>query len=188
MLADRKLVGSWSGEILVDGKARTDDFRLRTAYVLQDDVHIATLTVEECVYYAVWTRVPTLVTHESRQERVDNLLKMLGIDHVRKSIVGDPMRKGISGGQMKRLSIAVELVTLPDVVFLDEPTSGLDSSIALEVMSAVRDIVGKFFSPFFSFVRFFLSSARCFSVSVPPFSRLLSFFFPPPPLSPAPPL
>jgi ATP-binding cassette subfamily G (WHITE) protein 2 len=145
MLADRKLVGSWSGEILVDGKPRTDDFRLRTAYVLQDDVHIATLTVEECVYYAVWTRVPSLVTHETRQQRVDVLLKMLGIDHVRKSIVGDPMRKGISGGQMKRLSIAVELVTLPDVVFLDEPTSGLDSSIALEVMSAVRDIVGKLF-------------------------------------------
>jgi ABC-type multidrug transport system ATPase subunit len=143
MLADRKLVGSWSGDIYVDGRPRTPDFRLRTAYVLQDDVHIPTLTVEESVYYACWSRCVNIKTREQIQERVDHLLKMMGIDHVRKSIIGDPMRKGISGGQLKRLSIAVELVTLPDVIFLDEPTSGLDSSIALEVMSAVQEITGK---------------------------------------------
>jgi ABC-type multidrug transport system ATPase subunit len=143
MLADRKLNGSWSGDIYVDGRPRTDDFRLRTAYVLQDDVHIPTLTVEETVYYACWTRVASFRTEAQIQERVDSLLKMMGIDHVRKSLVGDPMRKGISGGQLKRLSIAVELVTLPDVIFLDEPTSGLDSSIALEVMSAVKEITGR---------------------------------------------
>jgi ABC-type multidrug transport system ATPase subunit len=143
MIADRKLYGVWSGDIYIDGVPRTDNFRLRTAYVLQDDVHIATLTVKETLYYSAWTRVPALKTHEQIEERVNTLLKMMGIDHVQNSIVGNALTKGISGGQMKRLSIAVELVNLPDVIFLDEPTSGLDSSISLEVMTAVKDIIGK---------------------------------------------
>lgn len=133
----------FAGDVLIDGKLRTDRFRLRTAYVLQDDVHIATLTVEEILYYSVWTRVPEAKTKEQIQARVDQLLHMMGIEHIRNSIVGDSLRKGISGGQMKRLSIAVELCSLPDVIFLDEPTSGLDSSISLEVMSSVRNVTGK---------------------------------------------
>lgn len=133
-LADRKMNGIWAGEILVDGRPRPDSFQLRTAYVLQDDVHIATLTVEEILYFSAWTRVPSAKTKEDRWARVDQLLEMMGLQHVRKSIVGDALHKGISGGQMKRLSIAVELVSLPDVIFLDEPTSGLDSSISLEVL------------------------------------------------------
>jgi ATP-binding cassette subfamily G (WHITE) protein 2 len=124
ILADRKLVGTWSGDILVDGLPRTDSFRDRTAYVLQDDVHISTLTVQEIMYYSAWTRVASLKTDEQINERVDHLLKMMGLDHVKNSIVGDSLRKGISGGQLKRLSIAQELVSLPDILFLDEPTSG----------------------------------------------------------------
>lgn len=141
-MADRKLVGMWSGDIYVNGHPRTDDFRLRTAYVLQDDVLLGTLTVEETLYYSVWTRVRSISTEAQIRERVEVLMKMMGIDHIRNSIVGDAMRKGISGGQLKRLCIAVELVSLPDVIFLDEPTSGLDSSISLEVMSAVKNIIG----------------------------------------------
>lgn len=140
VLADRKLDGMWSGDIIVDGKPRSDDFRLRTAYVLQDDLHIATLTVAEILYYSAWTRMPANTTPIQLHARVDQLLKIMGIDHIRNSIVGDSMRKGISGGQLKRLSIAVELVNLPDVIFLDEPTSGLDSSISLEVMAAVKQL------------------------------------------------
>lgn len=142
ILADRKLIGMWSGDIYINGVPRQDDFRLRTAYVLQDDVLISTLTVAETLYYSAWTRVASIKTEEQLQERVNTLLKMMGLDHVRNSIVGDAMHKGISGGQLKRLCIAVELVSLPDVIFLDEPTSGLDSSISLEVMAAVKNIVG----------------------------------------------
>jgi ABC-type multidrug transport system ATPase subunit/ABC-type multidrug transport system permease subunit len=142
VLADRKLNGMWSGEIYINGHPRMDDFRLRTAYVLQDDVLISTLTVAETLFYSCWSRVRSLTTKEQIQDRVDTLLKMMNITHIRDSIVGDAMRKGISGGQLKRLCIANELVALPDVIFLDEPTSGLDSSIALEVMTAVKNIVG----------------------------------------------
>lgn len=113
---------------------------------MQDDVHIPVLTVEETLYYSCWTRAPSLVTERQRYDRVNLLLKLMGIDHIAKSVVGDAMTKGISGGQLKRLSIAVELVNLPDIIFLDEPTSGLDSSISLEVMTAVKNIVKNYHS------------------------------------------
>jgi len=66
--------------------------------------------------------------------------KMLGIDKILDSRVGGTIIRGISGGQLKRLSIAVEIIHLPSLIFLDEPTTGLDSSIAHEVMSAVRNL------------------------------------------------
>ena len=65
---------------------------------------------------------------------------MLGLDGVLNNRVGGQLTRGISGGQMKRLSIAVEIVSLPELIFLDEPTTGLDSAIAHEVMSAVRNL------------------------------------------------
>lgn len=86
---------------------------------MQDDVHIATLTVEETVRYAAWTRIPDTMSAVEREERVQSLLKMMGIDHVKDSYVGDAMLKGISGGQKKRLSVAVEIVNLPSIIFLD---------------------------------------------------------------------
>jgi ABC-type multidrug transport system ATPase subunit/ABC-type multidrug transport system permease subunit len=140
VLAARKLVGTWSGEVYVDKVPRAKSFGRETAYVLQDDVHIPTLTVEETIRYAARTKLPDGTSKLKLENRVKLLLDMMGLDHVKGSRIGDGMTKGISGGQVKRLSIAVEIVHLPRLIFLDEPTSGLDSSIALEVMSTVRNI------------------------------------------------
>jgi ABC-type multidrug transport system ATPase subunit len=140
LIAARKEVGAWGGDILINQRPRSLFFNRDSAYVLQDDVHIATLTVEETIKYAAWTRMPEGTSASSRDARVRFLLDMLGISHVKDSLVGDPMHKGISGGQLKRLSIGVEIVHLPNLIFLDEPTSGLDSAIALEVMGAVRKL------------------------------------------------
>lgn len=143
MLANRKLVGWWSGEIFINKAERSKYFNRDSAYVLQDDVHIATLTVEETIFNAAWTRLPEGTSKADMQQRVDMLLELMGMNHIRESLVGDGMHKGISGGQLKRLSIAVEIVALPDLIFLDEPTSGLDSAIALEVMSTVRKMANQ---------------------------------------------
>jgi len=143
LIAKRKLTGTWSGEIYINDSPRSSLFSRETAYVLQDDIHISTLTVEETLLYAAWTRLDEGTSIEERQKRVDELLELMGLSHVRNSMVGDPMTKGISGGQLKRLSIAVEIIPLQKLIFLDEPTSGLDSSIALEVMRAVRQFTTK---------------------------------------------
>ncbi|KAJ1404562.1 P-loop containing nucleoside triphosphate hydrolase protein, partial [Ochromonadaceae sp. CCMP2298] len=110
------------------------------AYVLQDDLHIPTLTVEETLQYAAWVRLPEGTPPHKRQHRVDELLQMMALAHTRDCVVGSAMNKGISGGQLKRLSIAVEIVAMPRLLFLDEPTTGLDSAIAYEVMNVVRNM------------------------------------------------
>jgi len=120
---------------------RSKYFGRESAYVLQDDFHISTLTVEETIKYAAWTKLPEGTTPVERQQRIELLLEMMGLTHIRTSRIGDALSKGISGGQLKRLSIAVEIVNLPRLIFLDEPTSGLDSAIAFEVMTTVRNFV-----------------------------------------------
>jgi ATP-binding cassette subfamily G (WHITE) protein 2 len=64
----------------------------------------------------------------------------MGLTHIADSLVGDANRKGISGGQRKRLSIAVEIVSFPELIFLDEPTSGLDAIMAYDVMKVVHSL------------------------------------------------
>ena len=140
LIAGRKRNGWWSGEILFNRRPADDDIMRQTSYVLQDDLHMATLTVRETIMYACWVRMPEGTSLEDREARVNLLIDMLKLQPCEHSLVGDKENfRGISGGQMKRLSIAVEMVTLPKLIFLDEPTSGLDSSIALEVMSAVSN-------------------------------------------------
>jgi ABC-type multidrug transport system ATPase subunit len=68
---------------------------------------------------------------------------MLGLQKVANTILGTRTVRGVSGGQAKRVSIGVEIVNLPNLMFLDEPTTGLDSSISLEVMSAVRNLANQ---------------------------------------------
>jgi ABC-type multidrug transport system ATPase subunit len=139
ILAQRKTTGEITGEILYN-----DSTLLRsTAYVMQDNVHIGLLTVKQSLYFAAQLRLPEHWTQEKKEKRVEKILDMLGLTEVANTLVGNHEIRGISGGQLKRLSIGVEIVNLPNLMFLDEPTTGLDSSISLEVMSAVRNLANQ---------------------------------------------
>lgn len=140
LLSDRTLVGESCGEILFNGAPRSRWLSRDSAYVLQDDLHVGQLTVSESLLFAARVKLPEGTSMDAVKERVQSLLDITGLSVVEHSIVGDSTHKGISGGQLKRLSIAVEIVAEPRLIFLDEPTSGLDSSIALDVMSAIRRI------------------------------------------------
>jgi ABC-type multidrug transport system ATPase subunit len=95
------------------------------------------------LYFAAQLRLPEDWSVEKKNKRVDKILDMLGLSAVQNTIVGGHSVRGISGGQVKRLSIGVEIVNLPNVMFLDEPTTGLDSSISFEVMAAVRNLANQ---------------------------------------------
>lgn len=125
---------------MFNGGPRSRWFSRDSAYILQDDLHIPTLTVRETIYFAACCKLREGTSKEAINQRVQELLEITGLHVVQDTIVGDPSRKGISGGQLKRLSIAVEIVSLPKTIFLDEPTSGLDSTIAMDVMAAIRRI------------------------------------------------
>ena len=98
------------------------------------------MLVRTIIRYTAALRLPKGTTKADRLTRVDEALKTVGIDYCRDVIVGDTRNKGISGGERKRLCVAMELITRPKLLFLDEPTSGLDSTTALSLMSTLKDL------------------------------------------------
>lgn len=80
------------------------------------------------------------MTKAEKKQRVDEAIEKVGLNHCRNTIIGDPMRKGVSGGERKRVCVAMELLTHPRLLFLDEPTSGLDSVTALSLTRSLKQL------------------------------------------------
>ncbi|GAA2008590.1 hypothetical protein GCM10009838_88560 [Catenulispora subtropica] len=135
----RALTGSQpadSGRIRYDGRelcAEYADLRHRIGLVPQDDVLHAQLTVKSALRYAAALRFPRDTTEAEREERIDEVLAGLRLTGFEDNKVST-----LSGGQRKRVSVALELLTKPSVLFLDEPTSGLDPGMDREVMRMLR--------------------------------------------------
>lgn len=128
VLAGRKTVGATTGLIRYAGTAPTTAFLRRfTGYVEQDDTLIPNLTVAEMVSYTAALKLPTTTTSAERAARVGAVIDQLALAGCRDVRIGSVLARGISGGQAKRVNIALALVSRPKVLFLDEPTSGLDS-------------------------------------------------------------
>jgi ATP-binding cassette subfamily G (WHITE) protein 2 len=129
------------GEIRLNGREYTKKtLKAMSAYVMQDDLLHAELTVAETLHYAALLRMPESQPMEEIRAREAEVLKLMGISHCSDTIVGNTRKKGISGGERKRLCVAIELLNHPKLVFLDEPTSGLDSTTALSVCQALKNL------------------------------------------------
>ena len=100
----------------------------------------AHLTVLETLRYTARLRMPRSHTPADRDTAITRVIHGLGLAHCTHVIVGDSRAKGVSGGERKRLAIAMELLTSPQLLFLDEPTSGLDSTTALSIMLLLKDL------------------------------------------------
>lgn len=130
-----------TGEFRLNGREYSRaNLKAMSAYVMQDDLLHAEFTVEETMQYAAQLRMSADLKDSDRNARIDEVLKLMGIDHTRKVIIGDTRRKGISGGERKRVCVAMELLNRPKLMFLDEPTSGLDSSTAFSVCKALKHL------------------------------------------------
>jgi ATP-binding cassette subfamily G (WHITE) protein 2 len=130
-----------TGDIRLNGKEYVKHtLKSMSGYVMQDDLLNAFFTVQETLEYAAALRMEAGTPYAERKARCDEVLKLLGIDYCRDVIIGDTRNKGISGGERKRVCVAMELLTRPKLLFLDEPTSGLDSTTALSVMQTLKDL------------------------------------------------
>ena len=114
------------------------DYKSYVGYVMQDDILLDTMTARECLTFSANLRLKG--THDTRKARVEALLEELKLTGVADNRIGTVMKRGLSGGERRRVSIAVEMIVDPSVIFLDgirylEPTSGLDSTNALNVMN-----------------------------------------------------
>ncbi len=131
------------GKIYLNGRSlhqHWDEFRHVMGYVPQDDVMHRDITVYEALYYAAKMRLPRDLPDEQIIESVEYVLTRMGLAHIKDSIIGDEHVRGISGGQRKRVNIALELLTEPKLIFLDEPTSGLDATSTLEILQILRSL------------------------------------------------
>ncbi|XP_011173151.2 protein white [Solenopsis invicta] len=116
----------------------------RMAYVQQNDLFIGTLTVTEHLMFQAAVRMDRQIPRLQRIKRVNEVIDELALSNCRNTKIGIPGRvKGLSGGEMKRLSFASEVLTDPPLMFCDEPTSGLDSFMAHQVVSILKALAAR---------------------------------------------
>ncbi|KAK1293660.1 ABC transporter G family member 11 [Acorus calamus] len=125
-----------SGEVLINGRRQKLAFGT-SAYVTQDDILMTTLTVREAVYYSAHLQLPDTMTSAEKRFRAETTIKEMGLQDALNTRIGGWAVKGLSGGQKRRVSICMEILTRPKLLFLDEPTSGLDSAASYHVMSRI---------------------------------------------------
>ncbi|XP_051116369.1 pleiotropic drug resistance protein 2-like [Andrographis paniculata] len=142
VLAGRKTSGHIEGNIIISGYPKNQStFARISGYCEQIDIHSPQVTVYESLVYSAWLRLSPEVTEETRKMFVEEVMELIELNPVRDALVGLPGVNGLSLEQRKRLTIAVELVANPSIIFMDEPTSGLDARAAAIVMRTVRSTV-----------------------------------------------
>ncbi|CAI9094462.1 OLC1v1030207C1 [Oldenlandia corymbosa var. corymbosa] len=142
VLAGRKTGGYIEGQICISGYPKKQETFARIAgYCEQTDIHSPHVTVHESLTYSAWLRLPPEVDDATRKMFVEEVMELIELTPLRDSLVGLPGVNGLSTEQRKRLTVAVELVANPSIIFMDEPTSGLDARAAAIVMRTVRNTV-----------------------------------------------
>ncbi|KAK1356757.1 pleiotropic drug resistance protein 3-like [Heracleum sosnowskyi] len=106
----------------------------------EKDIHSPQITVNESLTYSAWLRLPPQINESTKAEFVAEVVQMIELEDIKDALVGIPGVSGLTNEQRKRLTIAVELVSNPSIIFMDEPTSGLDARAAAIVMRAVKNI------------------------------------------------
>ncbi|XP_054790659.1 ABC transporter G family member 31-like [Prosopis cineraria] len=142
VLAGRKTGGYIEGDVRISGHAKVQQtFARISGYVEQNDIHSPQVTVEESLWFSSSLRLSKEVSENLKREFVEEVMRLVELDTLRHALVGLPGSSGLSTEQRKRLTIAVELVANPSIIFMDEPTSGLDARAAAIVMRTVRNTV-----------------------------------------------
>ena len=116
---------------------------VRSAYVMQQDVLLPTLTVRETLRYSADLRLPPPTTEEERRKVVEEVILELGLKECADTRIGNHQHKGCSGGEKRRTSIGVQLLSNPSVLFLDEPTTGLDATSAFQLVRTLKSLAKK---------------------------------------------
>ncbi|KAL4432817.1 hypothetical protein ABPG77_008143 [Micractinium sp. CCAP 211/92] len=127
------------GHVTANG-APLHQSKLRVGFVQQDDLFYPQLTVKETLMMAARLRMSADTPADAREAYVDGIISRLGLAKAANTPVGDAKTRGLSGGEKKRLAIAVELVSRPMLVCADEPTSGLDAFSAERVMATLKEL------------------------------------------------
>ena len=129
-----------SGTIKMNGQdvKEIENFSQFSAYVQQDDMLMQTMTVKECLLFTAKLKMSGDL--KRKEDKVEELIRDLKLAKCQNTYIGGEFFKGVSGGERKRTSIGVELVSNPSLIFLDEPTTGLDSYTATILMKILKNL------------------------------------------------
>ena len=130
-----------SGSIMYNGN--TDLSTVRSAYVMQQDILLETLTVRETLTYAAELRLPPPVTHVERSQIVEEVIQELSLKECADTRIGNNVHKGCSGGEKRRTSLGVQMLANPSVLYLDEVTTGLDATTAFQLIRTLKTLAKK---------------------------------------------
>ncbi|XXG81044.1 hypothetical protein AAC387_Pa09g1772 [Persea americana] len=140
-LANRIAKGSLKGTVTLNGEVlQSRMLKVISAYVMQDDLLYPMLTVEETLMFSAEFRLPRSLSKAKKKARVQALIDQLGLRRASRTIIGDEGHRGVSGGERRRVSIGIDIIHDPIILFLDEPTSGLDSTSAFMVVKVLQRI------------------------------------------------
>ncbi|KAH6896698.1 P-loop containing nucleoside triphosphate hydrolase protein [Thelonectria olida] len=133
------------GKLTFNGAVPSDAvIRSVCSYVCQDDnALLPSLTVRETLHFAACLRLPPFMSKEEKSRRAEEVLLKLGLKDCADNMIGNEMIKGISGGEKRRVSIAVQVLTNPRILLLDEPTSGLDAFTANSIMEVLQGLANE---------------------------------------------
>ncbi|XWS28317.1 hypothetical protein CRYUN_Cryun25bG0057900 [Craigia yunnanensis] len=129
-----------TGNVLLNGKKKKRLDYGGVAYVTQEDILLGTLTIRETITYSAHLRLPSSMTRKDIDGIVEETIMEMGLQECADRLIGNWHLRGVSGGEKKRLSIALEILTRPHLLFLDEPTTGLDSASAFFVIQTLRNV------------------------------------------------
>lgn len=130
------------GEMFFNGAIPSEKvIRSICSYVCQDDdALLPYLTVRENLHFAAALRLPAHFSKDEKQQRAESVLLKMGLRDCADNTVGSDVVKGISGGEKRRVTIAIQILTEPRILFLDEPTSGLDAFTAASIIEVLRGL------------------------------------------------
>lgn len=139
VLAARKSEGAIEGTVKLNGQSLPVSFQRTTGYCEQLDVHLPQATVREALEFSALLRQPRRFSDAQKLAYVDVIVDLLELGDIADAIIGEP-GKGLGVEERRRLSIGVELVSRPALLFLDEPTSGLDGQSAFVVVGFLKKL------------------------------------------------
>jgi ATP-binding cassette subfamily G (WHITE) protein 1 len=141
VISNQSKSGEVQGNLYLNGnEVDIEKIKKISGFVFQDDIILRTMTVYEALYMSALLKLPENISIEDKKNIVNEMISILNLEKCKNTIVGDITIKGISGGERKRLSVGMEMITNPSIIFLDEPTSGLDTYTAYSLVKNLKNL------------------------------------------------
>ena len=141
VISNQSKTGEVRGNFYLNGnEVDIEKIKKISGFVFQDDIILRTMTVYEALYMSALLKLPETTSIEEKKKIVDKMISTLHLENCKDTIVGDSILKGISGGERKRLSVGMEMIMNPSIIFLDEPTSGLDTYTAYSLIKSLKNL------------------------------------------------